>query len=321
LAALGKTAGLPSATTRIGVLIDEHIAGLTGMAARTVDTYTGDAGTLKKHIGGVTVGEVTAGVCNTAIQKIRGKHGAVTARRCRTILKAALNIAVLGGVIETNPVRDINPIAATGPVTGAPSITVDALRDLLVAVQASEVCAKKDLADPITLFIATGLRRSELLGLRWRDYNPKAGTITVSGKVVRVRGKGLIRTDQAKTNAGLREIQLPKFAINCLNTRKKDRWLGAHPMVFPSTVGTWRDPDNFAGQWRQVRDGLDAADITTHSFRKGVATLIDGAGLSARVGADQLGHEDPSMTMTRYWGRGGLHQAVADALDAAIGGE
>jgi integrase len=44
--------------------------------------------------------------------------------------------------------------------------------------------------DPITILIATGLRRSELLALRWDDDDDGAGTITVTGKVVRAAGKG-----------------------------------------------------------------------------------------------------------------------------------
>jgi hypothetical protein len=37
-------------------------------------------------------------------------------------------------------------------------------------------------------------------------------------------------------------------------------------MIFPSTAGTWRDPNNFNKQWRQMRDGAGAAGVTTHSF-------------------------------------------------------
>ncbi len=58
--------------------------------------------------------------------------------------------------------------------------------------------------------------------------------------------------------------------------------------------------------------------VTTHSFRKSVATLIDDRGLSARIGADQLGHARPSMTQDVYMTRGKLHAQVADALDDAI---
>lgn len=63
-------------------------------------------------------------------------------------------------------------------------------------------------------------------------------------------------------------------------------------VIFPSTSGTLRDSDdsdNFAGQWRRIRDELGVPDISSHGFRKTVATLIGDAGLSARIGADHLG--------------------------------
>jgi Phage integrase family len=89
-------------------------------------------------------------------------------------------------------------------------------------------------------------------------------------------------------------------------------------IVFPSTAGTWRDPNNFGREWRRVRDELGVPDVTTHSFRKSVATLIDDRGLSARVGADHLGHSKVSMTHDVYMARGKVHTQVADVLDDAI---
>jgi integrase len=71
-------------------------------------------------------------------------------------------------------------------------------------------------------------------------------------------------------------------------------------------------------QWRQVRDGLGAAGVTTHSFRKSLATLIDDEGLSARIGADHLGHTNVSMTQDKYMSRGRVHTQVADLLDRLI---
>jgi integrase len=61
-----------------------------------------------------------------------------------------------------------------------------------------------------------------------------------------------------------------------------------------------------------------AAAATTHSFRKTVATLIDEEGLSARIGADHLGHSKVSMTQDRYMSRGRVHSEVAALLDRAI---
>ena len=92
-------------------------------------------------------------------------------------------------------------------------------------------------------------------------------------------------------------------------------------MIFPSSAGTWRDPDNFNKQWRKVREELGVPEVTSHSFRKSMADLIDGDGLSARVGADQLGHAKVSMTQDKYMSRGRVHAEVAELLDRTINNE
>jgi integrase len=126
--------------------------------------------------------------------------------------------------------------------------------------------------------------------------------------------------DETKTAAGRRTIALPSFAVDALRQRRSLPYLGQQPMImFPST-GTWRDPNNFGRDWRRVREELGVPDGTTHSFRKTLVTLIDESGLSARVGADHLGHSKVSMTQDVYMTRGKVHTQVADVLDAAISG-
>jgi integrase len=120
-----------------------------------------------------------------------------------------------------------------------------------------------------------------------------------------------------KTVAGRRTL-LPTFAVAVLSARRSLPYLGEQTMVFPSTAGTWRDPDNFRARWREVRAALGVPDATSHNFRKTVATLIDDEGLSARIGADHLGHSRISMTQDNYMARGRSHTAVADLLDRAI---
>jgi hypothetical protein len=105
----------------------------------------------------------------------------------------------------------------------------------------------------------------------------------VTGKVFRATGQGLQRHDTAKSEAGLRTLPLPRFAIDVLTERRQVPFLGEQQMIFASTAGTLRDPNNFNKQWRQVRDGLEAAHVTTHSFRKSLATLIDDEGMSAAL--------------------------------------
>jgi len=168
------------------------------------------------------------------------------------------------------------------------------------------------------MLIATGLRRSELLGLRWTDFDETTGTLTVAGKVVREHGRGLVRSDETKTAAGRRTIPLPRFALDVLRERRTHPYPGEATVIFPSTAGTLRDPNNFGKQWRNVRDQLGVPGVTTHSFRKTVATLIDEEGQSARIGADHLGHSKVSMTQDRYMSRGRVHSEVAALLDRAI---
>jgi integrase len=128
----------------------------------------------------------------------------------------------------------------------------------------------------------------------------------------------LVRIDGTKTAAGRRTLPLPSFAVIVLAARRGRSYLGQQPMVFPSSAGTWRDPDNFRAQWRKVRAELGVPDATSHSFRKTVATLIDDDGLSARIGADHLGHSRVSMTQDRYMARGRSHTAVADLLERTV---
>jgi integrase len=114
---------------------------------------------------------------------------------------------------------------------------------------------------------------------------------------------------------------LPAFAATVLTARRGVPYFGEQTMIFPSTAGTWRDPDNFRARWREVRQDLGVPDATSHSFRKTVATLIDDEGLSARIGADHLGHSQISMTQDKYMARGRVHTAVADLLDRTINDE
>lgn len=141
---------------------------------------------------------------------------------------------------------------------GAQALTADELRDPLTKLRASDKCRRHDLVDPITLFIATGLRISELLGLQWADFDESASTLTVTGKVIRAAGKGLMRIGETKTAAGRRTLPLPSFAAIVLTARRNLPYLGLQPMVFPSTAGTYRDPDNFRARWIEVRNDLGA---------------------------------------------------------------
>ncbi len=279
--------------------VEAHLDRLAedGRSSATQATYKLVAGKLRAKLGGVRIVEANPARIDAALRAMTNSHGPGMARQAKTILSGALQLAVMANALAANPVRDVAIIKSKRPPKGAPALTVEQLRDLLAGLRASDYCREHDLADPFTMLIATGLRRGELLALRWSDYDEPAGTLAVCGKVVRVTGKGLVRDDETKTTAGRRTVALPRFAIDMLAARRRLPYLGEHPTImFPSTAGTWRDPNNCGRDWRRVREQLGVPEVTTHSFRKSVATLIDDRGFSARIGADQLGHARPSMT-------------------------
>ena len=309
--------------TLVMALVGQHIERLAedGRSPATLATYTFASNKLQKFLGGVRVREAHTARLDAALRSMRTAHGATMARQCKTLLRGGMHLAVMASAIPTNPVRDVGPIKQKSRPKGATALTAGELRQLLAEVRSSDYCRDRDLVDPITLLIATGLRRSELFALRWSDFDDQAETLTVSGKLVRATGHGMGRIDETKTPAGTRTVPLPRFAADMLNARRGRDYVGEQPMIFPSTAGTWRDPNNFAKQWRTVREDLGAADVSSHAFRKTVVTLIDDAGLSARIAADQIGHAKVSMTQDRYMSRGQVHSEVAELLDQDISDE
>jgi len=308
--------GEVTASTRITDLVTAHIDRLEGdsKAPTTIETYRANAQKISKLIGALRVSEATPPRIDAALRSMRTAHGAGQAKHAKGLLRGGLQLAVMAGVLPVNPARDVSPIPSRA-AKGAPSLAPDQFAGLAQRLQADACCQRFDLADPVIMLMATGLRRSELLGLRWSDYDSKAGTIAVTGKVVRVKGRGLERYSATKTKAGCRTLPLPQFAIDMLAERRHKPYVGQQLMIFPSSAATWRDPNNFGRDWRLARDALQLPDVTSHSFRKTVATVIDDAGLSARIGADQLGHAKVSMTQDVYMARGRTHSEVAELLD------
>jgi hypothetical protein len=99
------------------------------------------------------------------------------------------------------------------------------------------------------------------VGHRYDDHH------TVAGKVIRVRGQGLLRVDETKSAAGRRTIPLPKFAVEMLQKRRHLPYLGEQTVIFPSTAGSLRDPNNFLKLWRSAREELGVPDATTNRHR------------------------------------------------------
>jgi len=186
------------------------------------------------------------------------------------------------GACAPNPVRDVSSVRITKKASRA--LTVDdvaailrgmtmSTRELPPLAHAKRQTARTtianyrdeaDLVDVVTMFAATGCRISEVLGLRWSDVNLDTKTASITGKVIGVKGRGLVRDNCTKTEAGRRVLPLPSFAVSMLLARQVSAQTNMHNVVFPSAVGTLRDPDGVSKQWRRVRDALGYEWVTSH---------------------------------------------------------
>jgi integrase len=113
-----------------------------------------------------------------------------------------------------------------------------------------------------------------------------------------------------KTKAGFRTLVLPSWAVEMLRLRVPGR---PAQTVFCSVPGGLRDRDNVIGDLRNALNAAGFEWMTSHTFRRTVATLMDQSGLSARAAADQLGHSHPSLTQD--YGRRIANTGAAEVLE------
>lgn len=310
-------------------LLETHLKRLekAGRAPRTLDTYRARVEQWVKVGKGLRVQDCSPGVITRQLDKVRVLHGDTTAKQLRTLLVAAFDIAVVDGALSANPVRATAPPPTPRKSTkGRGAVTLDRsqLPDVMKALMDSEECKRKDLTDLMLTHLGTGLRVSEVCGLRWKDFDPDARTLSVCGRVVRAKGKGLLWTPIDDSSKGAAPtISVPAFLVAALLARSTElRVWGPAGLIFPTSTGTMRDPNIVARQWRGVREtlGEHLEKSTGHSFRKTLGTLVADSTSDPRIAADVLGHSDVATTLRHYLQRGRTHSMVADLLDEAVNG-
>lgn len=252
-------------------------------------------------LGSVRVRELTVGTVDRHLLAVRAKHGAAVAKTTRSVLSAVCGLATRHDALDHNPCRDTSPIS-TKPRRTKITLDADDTRRLLLWLANDERSTKRDLPGLVSLLVGTGMRIGEALALTWTDVDLEAGTVEVRGTVQRAAGAGTYIKPQTKTSAGERTLELPAWVIVMLTARKAAS--GDVALVFPGpSSGEVRDPSNTQKMLRQTFDDAGYPGLTSHAFRRGVATLMDQAGLSSRAAADQLGHSRSSLTQDVYFAR------------------
>ncbi len=265
-------------------------------------------------MGGLRLGEITTPLLDQFIGTVVRQVRPPTARTCRTCVSGALGLAVRYGALTANPVREVDRIEGRSKREPR-ALTAAERAEWMARLLADEVAVRKDVPDLCQFLLAASARIGEALAVIWSDVDFGNSTVSITSTIIRVKGVGLIRKD-TKSNAGQRVLVLPSWAMTMLQRRFTEDPSLDEP-VFPDALGGFRDPNNTRRDLRNARGSDGFAWVTSHHFRKTAATILDDAGLSSRVIADQLGHSRPSLTQDVYMGRKQGSALPAAALERA----
>ncbi|MFI6030456.1 tyrosine recombinase XerC [Amycolatopsis magusensis] len=238
---------------------------------------------------------------NRVLTSVRDNNGSGAAKQARAVLTGICAVAVRHDALEDNPVREIEALGGKRRKKER-LVNAKTAGAVLGTFRASEDAGRWDLVDMQEVFSGVGCRIGEILALDWAtsiDFD--GGTIWFHGTVIRVTGQGLMVQDHTKSPAGMRRIRPPSWVFEILKRRYA---ASRSPWVFPSAVGTLRDPDNTRKYMRRVVAGTPFEGLHPHDWRHYVAGVLDDAGLTARQIADYLGHDRISTTQDHYMERG-----------------
>ncbi len=146
--------------------------------------------------------------------------------------------------------------------------------------------------------ITTGLRKGEICGLRWEDFDEQDGKLKIQRSVGRIKG-GVLPVGETKTETGTREILLPPSTLELLKKRKEN---AVSDWIFPN----WNNPEepmNPQSAYTRLKILLKKAElplIRFHDLRHTFATHAIAGGVDAKTLSGILGHTNASFTLDTY---------------------
>jgi integrase len=157
------------------------------------------------------------------------------------------------------------------------------------------------------LALCLGLRRGELLGLRWDDIDLDTGTLEVVHALQRVGGA--LRFVEPKTEDSARTVPLPPLCVDALREHRRrqfaersDSWPNwqENGLVFPTRIGTPMEPDNLRRSWSRIRTAAGLTNTRFHDTRHTCVSLLLHLGVAPDTVREIVGHSDIEVTMTIY---------------------
>jgi integrase len=271
-------------------------------ALRTVESYQD---VIRIHIvpaiGKIKLAKLTRVEVQRMLDEVSSKPGIGprSVQNVRAVVRNALNTAIDWEMIDTNPARYTH--IAKVPRTERAALTFAQGKILLNQVKGDPFEALYVLA------VICGVRRGELLGLRWSDIDFEKREIRIRQQVV-VAGRRSTITG-LKTEGSRRNMPMLSIVEDALRRRRElldlerqfagDQWQ-EHDLVFPSRTGKPYPPNNLYKKYKAHLNAAGLPDRTFHSLRHTAASFMVSMNVHPKVAAKILGHTDIKTTMEIY---------------------
>jgi integrase len=245
-------------------------------------------GLTARHVQGVYAGMLEKGLSNTTVVQLH------------RILREALSHAVKWGILTRN-VAD-----ATSP----PKVQHKEIEmwDVDTVLRVMDGVRESRFGDLYPLAILTGLRRSELCGLKWEHVDLVRGRLSVVSTLQHITGYGLVE-GQPKTARSRRSIALSPQAVDLLHAIRNQQiaqLLEAGPVwqntgyVFTQADGSLLAPDMISKDFCAFVRKAGLPHLTFHGLRHAHATLLLTDGVHLKIVSERLGHSNIAITADTY---------------------
>jgi len=293
------------------------------VSARTGERYRQLLDHVRRHLG------------NRQIQKLRPADLAAlyatlsrsgmaprTINHVHSVVFQALKQAKAWGIIRDNVAETVKPPPV--PEQELPILQPDRACELLEALRGHPFYLIAALA------LATGMRRNEILALRWQDVDLDTGRLRVELSLEETRAHG-IRFKAPKTRNGRRTISLPAHIVAELRAHWRQQQehrlafgMGKAPPdspVLATLDGCWQSPNAITKSWPRAMAAVGVPGVTLHSLRHTHASMLIASGMDVLTISRRLGHGSPTITL-RVYGHliHGTDDRAAQIMEAAFGG-
>ena len=224
---------------------------------------------------------------------------AKTVRNINQVISSAMDLAVAQKIILKNPTR-----ACSLPRVEHKEMQTISAEQLQAFLEEAK---RSGVYEMYYIELSTGLRRGELLGLKWEDIDMKQGVIRVRRQISRIDGK--IVEAPLKTKNSYRAVTISPQAVEVLKAQKEKT---DDAYVFPSPNGGPISPDSVNNMLHRVLDRAGIPRVRFHDMRHTFATLALQNGVDIKTVSGMLGHFSAGFTLDTY-----AHVTTAAQKEAA----